>query len=77
MTETTKELLIAIRHDPECPACGTWGFDDWHHDPGIKAGVPMGIVALKGRLKCHGCGRFFSITKYTDGECHMTMRKAA
>lgn len=75
--EPRAKLLIAIARDPECPNCHTWGFDDWHRHPSMKPGIPFGIVSIKGSLKCHGCGKFFSITKYTDGECHMLMRRAA
>lgn len=40
------DLSVAIRPGPECPSCGTSGFDDWQHTPGLK------IVgsALTGRL---------------------------
>lgn len=71
-------MKIAIsRRGPECPSCGEWGFDDWWHDPFIKPAVGSLIVRLKGRLRCHGCGKFFNITQYTDGETHCTMGRAA
>lgn len=67
------ELAIAIQAGPECPACGEDGFDDWHLDRGIKTGSYG--VSLCGSLKCHGCGKFFSVTHYADGETHSTMNR--
>jgi hypothetical protein len=62
------------RVGPECPNCGAWEFDDWWHDRGIRSpGGP--VVALSGALRCHGCGRFFSITRYHDGETHSVMTR--
>jgi hypothetical protein len=71
-SETTA-LRIAIATGPECPKCHEDGFDDWWHDPSTKA---VGGT-LMARLKCHGCGRFFSASRYSDGETHSTMRCAA
>lgn len=76
MTDQTtprRELVIAIAHGPKCPHCRTDGFDDWHHEPGLR----MVGIALTGRLKCHGCGRFFSVTHYLDGVTHSTAWKKA
>lgn len=72
-----RELKIAIAQGPKCPCCGETGFDDWWHDPTLKTG--FGIVAITGRLKCHGCGTFFSVEHYHDGETHsfVNSRKAA
>ena len=73
------DLKIAIAQDPECPNCHESGFDDWWHDPsfrlvtGISAGIPAVGIAT---LRCHGCGRFFKVTRYRDGETHSTMRGA-
>lgn len=73
-----KELTVRICRGPECPACGEDGFDDWHHDPTCRGGGGV-VVSLYARLKCHGCGKFFSVTHYVDGITHSTMnrRKAA
>ena len=69
-----RELTIRIAPGPCCPRCGEDGFDDWHHEPSLRA---VGITTA-GRLKCHGCGRFFSVRRYLDGETHSTAwRKAA
>lgn len=69
-----REPIIAIARGPECPHCRTDGFDDWHLEPSLKM---VGTV-LTGRLRCHGCGKFFSMTHYHDGETHSTAwRKAA
>lgn len=66
------DLKIAIGPGPECPSCHEWGFDDWWHDRSIKA--PSGpVIALTGSLRCHGCGRFFKVTRYHDGQTHSTM----
>jgi hypothetical protein len=62
------ELKIAIAHGPECPNCGEDGFDDWWHDKTTKTGHRP--VSLEARLRCHGCGRFFHVTQYGDGETH-------
>lgn len=63
-------LKIAIGPGPQCPHCREDGFDDWHHEPSLKV---VGIV-LQGRLKCHGCGKFFRVEQYGDGETHSTAR---
>lgn len=69
-----KQLMIEISSGPKCPSCQCDTFDDWHHERSIKQ---VGL-AIAGRLKCHGCGRFFGIHRYSDGEVHSTMwRKAA
>lgn len=65
------ELQIAIARNPECPSCHLDTFDDWWLDRTMKHGTYP--VSIKGRLKCHGCGKFFSITKYSDGEVHSCM----
>lgn len=70
------ELAIAIARGPECPACGEDRFDDWHRDPRLKGGDGI-VVRLRGALRCHGCGKNFAITQYTDGETHSTMRRRA
>ncbi len=64
-------MLIKTASGPECPKCGNAGFDDWNHEPTLK--TFSGIIS--GRLKCHGCGRFFSITHYTDGATHSIMKE--
>lgn len=62
-------MKIAIsKWGPQCPNCGEDGFDDWWHAKSMKHG--SGIVSIRGSLKCHGCGRFFSVTNYHDGETH-------
>lgn len=71
-----KDLLIRIAPGPECPKCLEDGFDDWWHGRTIRSGDGL-VVLLKGSLRCHGCGRFFSVTRYVDGETHSTMRCAA
>ena len=69
-----KELAIEIAPGPKCPRCREDGFDDWHHEPTVRV---VGAVTL-GRLKCHGCGRYFSFTRFHDGETHSTAwRKVA
>lgn len=63
------ELKIAIgKYGPECPCCGLDTFDDWHHEKGLKEGFYP--VQITGRLKCHGCGKFFHIDHYHDGATH-------
>ena len=64
------ELLLKITKGPCCPVCGEDGFDDWHLSPGIRS--YHGII--RGALRCHGCGKFFSITHYPDGETHSSIR---
>lgn len=68
-----REFAIAISGGPKCPACGCQGFDDWWHDPTCRGGI--GIVRIHATLKCHGCGKFFAITQYDDGEVHSTMNR--
>lgn len=63
-------LKIAISGGPECPHCRLDMFDDWHLEPSLK----MSGGLLQGRMRCHGCGKFFSITQYSDGETHSTAR---
>lgn len=65
-------LLLAIARGPQCPTCHETGFDDWHHERTLRSYA--GVIA--GRLKCHGCGRFFSIRHYSDGETHCSMKVA-
>lgn len=62
------DLKIAIYDGPECPRCGEYRFDDWWHAPGVRQ---RGLL-LSGSLKCHSCGKFFSVTRYSDGETHST-----
>ena len=69
----TTDLRLAIARGPECPACHERGFDDWWHEPGLRS--YGGVIA--GKLKCHGCGKFFSVRHYGDGETHCSMRCAA
>lgn len=65
------EYKVAINDGPECPNCAETGFDDWWHSRTIKpASWP---ARLQGSLQCHGCGRFFSVTQYSDGKCHSSM----
>lgn len=73
---TGRRLMLAISpHGPVCPACGQDGFDDWWLGKGMRSGA---AVSIEGRLKCHGCAKFFSVTQYHDGVTHSTMwRKAA
>jgi hypothetical protein len=62
-------LKIAIAVGPECPSCGEDRFDDWWHDKSVRS--PGGfVVSLTGALRCHGCGKFFAVTMYQDGETH-------
>lgn len=66
--------MLAIRIDdgPHCPACDCNTFDDWW--VGNKTLKSMGGVT-QGSIKCHSCGRFFRIEKYSDGEVHSTMNR--
>lgn len=57
---------IAISDSPKCPHCGCDGFDDWWHD---KTTRYVGDI-LTARVKCHGCGKFFSTKQYPDGVNH-------
>ncbi len=69
-----KQLSIEINQGPKCPACQCDTFDDWHHEKTFRKVSWF----WSGRLKCHQCGRFFSIAAYPDGQVHSTMwRKAA
>ena len=63
-----RELKIRIAPGPCCPHCGEDGFDDWHREPTLR----FLSGSLSGRLKCHGCSKFFSVTHYFDGETHST-----
>ena len=63
------DAKIAIKAEPTCPCCGTDGFDDWWHDPSTH----YEGHAIKARLKCHGCGKFFSTTQYPDGVNHSSV----
>lgn len=65
-----RDLKLAIGRGPICPHCRCNTFDDWHHARTLRAG--FGIASVEGSLKCHGCGKFFSITVYYDSECHST-----
>jgi len=71
LDEMARDLLLKIAPGPKCPACGTEGFDDWHLEKTIRRRI--GLVDLEGSLKCHGCGKFFSVTAYHDGPTHSTM----
>lgn len=64
------DLKLKIGPGPECPHCGCSEFDDWFHEKTLRSGVLL--VKLAGRLKCHGCGKFFHVTQYFDGQCHCT-----
>ena len=66
------ELRIAIAPGPECPRCHTDGFDDWWHERTVNVG-DGGVVSLRGSLRCHWCGLWFSVTHYADGQTHSTM----
>ena len=66
------DMLIVAARGPECPKCHEDGFDDWWHEKGLKS---CGGT-IRGRLKCHGCGRFFSVSHYADGTTYSTMRVA-
>lgn len=62
-----RDLKIAIdRYGPKCPHCQEDGFDDWWHARTIRQRGSL----LTGSLKCHGCGKFFSVSQYSDGETH-------
>lgn len=63
------ELRLAISRGPKCPRCGEDGFDDWWHDRSCRSGHGP-VVELTARLQCHGCGIFFTVTHYRDGETH-------
>lgn len=63
------ERKIAIAQGPKCPNCAEDRFDDWWNDPSTKSGDSL-AVSLRACLRCHGCGRFFSVTQYADGETH-------
>ncbi len=69
-------MKIAISsHGPKCPNCGCDGFDDWWHEKTIRRGFYP--VDLEGSLRCHGCGRFFSVRLFHDVlgcECHCVMK---
>lgn len=70
------EISLAIsKHGPVCPCCGAHGFDDWWHEKTIKPSAAPLLVDLQGSLKCHSCGKFFSITKYQDGEIHCSVER--
>lgn len=58
-------LVLEISTGPVCPFCALDTFDDWWHDRTMKAG--FGLSAVEGRLKCHGCGKFFKVRKDHDG----------
>jgi len=58
---------VRVRPGPVCPSCDLDTFDDWWHDPSFKRGV--GLVDIQGRIKCHGCGKFFSVERHHDGVC--------
>ena len=60
------ELKLEIGCGPICPHCRLDTFDDWHHERTLK---PF-CLGIKGRFKCHGCGKSFSFKQYLDGECH-------
>lgn len=62
-----KKLTIA--KGPSCPCCGETGFDDWWHDPTTR----YDGLAIRARLKCHSCGKFFAVTQYPDAVCHSTV----
>ncbi len=66
-----RELKLAIAHGPKCPHCGEGGFDDWWHSRGVR---PCGLM-ITGSLKCHGCGKYFSVAHHADGVTHSTAWK--
>lgn len=68
-----KSLHMAIGPGPVCPKCRCDGFDDWWHDPGIKAMVGFSTIALHGALRCHECSRYFSVIQFSDGVCHSSV----
>lgn len=65
-----RELKLAIACGPKCPHCDLDTFDDWHHERTLRPGFLL--VAITGSIKCHGCGRFFHIDHYADGQTHST-----
>lgn len=67
-TTPARDLKTVIAYGPECPHCHETGFDDWWHDRGIRERGGL----LTGSLKCHGCGKFFSVRQYRGGETHST-----
>ena len=52
------------------------GFDDWWHEKTIKPSMAPLVVSLEGSLKCHGCGKFFRVEKYVDGEVHCSVKRS-
>lgn len=62
------KLKIAIGCGPICPHCGCDTFDDWHLERTLKTFC----LGIGGRIKCHGCSKFFGFKQYLDGECHST-----
>jgi len=58
-----QKVIVSI--GPVCPNCCLDTFDDWWHDPTMKRGV--GMIEFEGRLRCHGCGRFFSVAADLNG----------
>jgi transcriptional regulator NrdR family protein len=56
---------------PVCPNCQEHRFDDWWNEPTLKGSSG----SLRGRLKCHGCGRFFSIMQIMDGSVISTVKR--
>lgn len=58
------ERKVRVCHGVECPNCGCDGFDDWWHNPTTK----QDGMLVTARLRCHGCGRFFKVSRYPDGE---------
>lgn len=71
------ELKIRTGDGPICPKCDNDAFDDWWvGNKTLKRGGP--VIELTGSIKCHGCGRFFKITKYQDGpkRFHSEMKAA-
>ncbi len=56
---------VRVARGPICPHCDLDTFDDWWNDPSMKPGV--GLVHFQGRIKCHGCGKFFRVEKHRDG----------
>jgi hypothetical protein len=63
-----RTLKLEIDYGPKCPHCQMTGFDDWWHDKGIRAQLGL----LTGSLKCHGCGKFFAVKHWQDGQTYST-----
>jgi len=73
---TVEYSITVSKCGPVCPCCGEDGFDDWWHEKTIKPSMAPLVVSLEGSLKCHGCGKFFRVEKYVDGEVHCSVKRS-